>query len=275
MFQFAAGYALAKLRHEELVLDTGDFRRQKHHNGFELPIFGNLPSKDMPEKLRSSVQPQSLLQKLWSRYVRRVVRVTEPHFHFSEDFFHLTKSKHVYLEGYWQSERYFKRFEPAIRDLFTFTQTFSRESQAISTKIQAVSSVSLHVRRGDYVNNAHTNSVHGTCSLDYYRNAIGTVIRTIATPYFFVFSDDVSWARSNLELPPSTEFVSCNTGTNSWQDMALMAACQYNIIANSTFSWWAAWLNTNPRKRVIAPKQWFRTESLSTKDLYPPGWQLL
>ncbi len=144
-------------------------------------------------------------------------------------------------------------------------------------------SVSVHVRRGDYMAKGYA-SFFGTVEPSYYTKAIQNIVAQVEQPRFFVFSDQVSWCKANLNLPGNTVFVEHNTGEDSYKDLILMSKCRHNIMANSSFSWWGAWLNQNPNKRVMAPKQWFRQDyydghepvypvrQYNTNDLIPEGW---
>jgi Glycosyl transferase family 11 len=129
----------------------------------------------------------------------------------------------------------------------------------------------LHIRRGDYVQNPKASAVHGTSTLDYYSEAIQLMIGEVGMPHVFIFSDDIDWVKGNLIIPSPHTFVCQNIGADSYRDMQLMSLCKHNIIANSSFSWWGAWLNPNPEKIVIAPKQWF-VNANNTVDLLPSTW---
>ena len=141
----------------------------------------------------------------------------------------------------------------------------------ISEQIAKCNSVSLHIRRGDYVSNLEANKTHGFIGIEYYNKAISFIHEQILQPHFFVFSDDIAWARENLGLIINVVFINHNQGRSSFEDMRLMSLCKYNIIANSSFSWWGAWLNTAPDKIVITPKQWF-ANGQDTSDLMPENW---
>jgi hypothetical protein len=180
----------------------------------------------------------------------------------------------VYLSGVWQSEKYFRDYEKNIRKEITLKNAPSPEFERMKRQITQNQSVSIHVRRGDYVTKAKTNSLHGTCSPEYYRLAIKEISNNLTSPTFFIFTDDVTWTKENLQIKQNNIYVSGNKFSNA-EELILMSMCQHNIIANSTFSWWAAWLNTNPHKVVIAPKQWFATSTIDTKDLIPPNWKTL
>jgi hypothetical protein len=139
--------------------------------------------------------------------------------------------------------------------------------------MEAVESVSLHVRRGDYVSNARANAVHGTCSLAYYRQAIALVRERVIAPRFFIFSDDISWARAHLSFDdaPAT-FVDWNGPEAPQEDLRLMARCRHHVIANSSLSWWGAWLSTTPGQIVVSPRDWFSTNNDRARDVVPERW---
>jgi hypothetical protein len=134
--------------------------------------------------------------------------------------------------------------------------------------------VSVHIRRGDYVTNSHTNAVHGTCSLEYYENAINYISEKVKAPHFFVFSDDYKWALENFKNRSYPVTCISNNADKNYEDLTLMYNCKHHIIANSSFSWWGAWLNPNEDKIVIGPKQWFKSkkQSTDTKDVMPKEW---
>ena len=132
--------------------------------------------------------------------------------------------------------------------------------------------VSLHIRRGDYVSNPVTNNYHGTCSLAYYKKAVLLLKEKIENPSFFIFSDDLLWARENLDFINDMTFIDLDKSIPDHEEMHLMSQCKHNIIANSSFSWWGAWLNENSDKIVIAPKKWFSDNTINTEDLIPAKW---
>jgi hypothetical protein len=179
-----------------------------------------------------------------------------------------------YLTGYWQSEKYFSSVEAEIRKDFTFNKPLIDRNLELSAKMATCGSISLHIRRGDYVSDAQTSAILGVCPLDYYRNAVAYVADRVANPQFFVFSDDIEWARENLGLDHPSEYIDHNRGAESYCDMQLMSKCRHHIIANSSFSWWGAWLNPHADKIVVAPKRWF-AGSLDSTDLVPQTWTRL
>jgi hypothetical protein len=174
------------------------------------------------------------------------------------------------ISGNWQSETYFKDAEKEIRSDLTLKKPLSEKAEEFKKLITASNSVSIHVRRGDYAENDRTKMKHGLCSPEYYSKAIAYVNEKISSPKFFVFSDDIAWVKSNLNLPSSTVFVSGNN-ISECEELVLMSTCKHNIIANSTFSWWGAWLNTSPEKIIVAPKIWFAS-GIPENDLIPENW---
>jgi hypothetical protein len=192
------------------------------------------------------------------------------HFHFDERVLKLPDN--LCLDGYWQSEKYFLDIRDIITDEFTPAELPTDMNLRLAEQISECNSVSLHVRRGDYVANPVTARYHGACGIEYYSRAIDEIKKRVALPHLFVFSDDPGWTAANLSADIPTTFIDHNGTSSCGEDLNLMRLCGHNIIANSSFSWWGAWLNGNPGKTVIAPVQWFKEPGLNTKDLIPEGW---
>ena len=260
MFQYALGRHLAYKHKTSLQLDISEFENYKLHK-YSLKFF-NIHGDDS-EKFKKGFK-----KKIIAFFNSK----KEPHFHFSPKI--LNSPDNVYLDGYWQSEKYFKDIEPIVRQEFTLKDKFNAMDDKALTAIGTSESVSLHIRRADYVTREKTNQVHGVCSLEYYHEAIAKIVATVKNPYFFIFSDDMPWAKDNLQLNFPVSYIDHGPDKN-YEDLILMSRCKHNIIANSSFSWWGAWLNTNPFKIVIAPKKWFNDQSKNTKDLIPDGWIIL
>jgi len=175
------------------------------------------------------------------------------------------------LKGYWQSEKYFKCIEKIIRKEFSFIYPLDKRNIKISEEIKDVNSISIHVRRGDYINLPEAAKMHGgICDLNYYKKAINIIKRLVESPIFYIFSDDINWCINNLEVEKNAKYINWNKRQENYRDMQLMMLCKHNIIANSTFSWWGAWLNNNEKKIVIAPKKWFN--KLKADDIIPDKW---
>jgi hypothetical protein len=275
MFQYAAGKSLSLKFRVPLKLNTRDFLGYQLHQGFELNrlfICSNeiATENDLTEVL--SWQRVKIVQRVLRRPQLKSLRhksfVVEPSFSYWSGINQLEGNSFLY--GHWQSEKYFIEFAESIRRDFTYILPFSDQNAEIADKISRVNSISLHVRRGDYVSNSK-NVFIGVCSLEYYQKAIENIKALVDAPVFFVFSDDIDWAKNNLNLDKSTVFIDHNKSIESYNDMRLMSLCKHNIIANSTFSWWGAWLNVNPEKIVISPKQWF-ANGQDDADLIPSKW---
>lgn len=178
----------------------------------------------------------------------------------------------AYLQGYWQTDKYFSEIDAVLRRDLTLKGGLSREGAALAEEMGGRLSVSIHVRRGDYVANAHTNSFHGVVSRAYLNAAMETMIDRRPGAAFYVFTDDPDWARKNLSAAAEIIFVSDRVSVSDAEELVLMGRCRHHILSNSSYSWWGAWLNPNRQKTVIAPTPWFRSANNDTKDLYGADW---
>ena len=276
MFQYAAARAIAYRTGSELLLDVSayDNFRLFPFSLRHLNIRADVASADDVYRIRRA-HSRSPLARLSRRFPSlrpfcRNIVATERHFHFDPAIVRLRGN--VYLDGYWQSEKYFQDIADTIRAELTVSTPPDRFNETMAERIRGAESVSLHIRRGDYVSNPDANAFHGSCDLAYYKAAVANIADGGVRPEIFVFSDDPAWARENLELAHPTTYVVQEDPSRSFDDMRLMSFCSHHIIANSTFSWWGAWLGTNPYKRVIAPRQWFQGSDWNTDDLIPSSW---
>ena len=266
LFQYAAGRALADHLGCELVLDSryvaGSADRGDCFDHFAQARFSR--DADLPPAKSDG----AVRYGLWRTFGR------SPRFHrerglgFDPAFFDLPPD--TYLHGYWQSQKYFAPIiDPLRRDL-SFTTDLDAANAEMATQIAgAPNPVALHVRRGDYV----ASGSYAACSPAYYRAATDLLAGKIGTPLTcFVISNDPAWARAHLDLGQETVFVDLNDEKTGHFDLHLMTLCAHNVIANSTFSWWGAWLNDTPGKCVVAPKNWFAKDALSNPDICPDDW---
>lgn len=196
--------------------------------------------------------------------------VKEPFFHFFKNA--LLAPEDCYLDGYWQSEKYFKESRKELLSELKLCSSLSEKSKEIESRINESQSVSIHVRRGDYISDPHNQNIYETCGADYYLKAMDKIAETVKRPVFYVFSDEPDWFMKNIHSSYSVEYITHNLGKDSYQDLHLMSLCNHNIIANSSFSWWGAWLNPSDKKIVIAPRSWFKDKRKDTKDLIPQSW---
>jgi hypothetical protein len=178
----------------------------------------------------------------------------------------------VVLHGYWQSHKYFSDIEPVLRQDLRFLDGPDERNREILQQIRDCEAVCVHVRRGDYVSIPLFAQTIGSCDVQYYRRAVERLSQAVVRPHFFVFSDDPEWARCELTFPGPTHVVDHNLGKSDTEDLRLMAACRHFIIANSSFSWWGAWLADSPNKTVVAPVQWFVHDKSPPEDRIPAQW---
>ncbi|WP_154114989.1 alpha-1,2-fucosyltransferase [Vibrio cincinnatiensis] len=274
LFQYATGKALAKKLSCELALDLSFYPTQTLRK-YELDKF-NIEARIATTKeitlagggndivsrlmrkfgLTSIIFPQYIKERESIKYVDKIDQCQSG----------------AFLDGYWQNPRYFSQIKAELVQELTPKHSLSTPALIWKERIAPSStSVSLHVRRGDYVDNAHTNSVHGTCGLDYYRAAVNKVLETVENPTFYVFSDDIEWCKENLGSLGQLVYIADTQ--SAIDDLMLMSFCQHHIIANSTFSWWAAWLAGDGV--VVAPIKWFTSELRINKEIFPQKWLIL
>lgn len=239
MFQYAYAKSLQQKGYD-VQIDLSKFKTYKLHGGYQLDTYKiDLESAASFDtflsliKLKKNVKEKSLL--------------------FDENLLKLKGNE--FVKGYFQTEKYFESIREILLEQFTIKTEFSKSTEAYVKAIhQHKNSCSLHIRRGDYISDEKANSVHGTCNLDYYAAAIKLINEKYDNTHFFVFSDDIAWTKENLQLENATYI---DHKTIPHEDLFLMSLCKHNITANSSFSWWGAWLNEHQHKTVIAPKKWF------------------
>jgi len=290
MFQYAAAKALAHRSGTDVAIDVSAFE------GYQLRNF-MLDRLQIPElvsvdgRLLAPSAPRNFSAFRWRGGVNRILSrfgikasantagtYIEPHFHFDPAFLELKDP--VFLFGYFQSERYFEEISEDLRRYFQPRELLGPEAQGITETLARVETpVSIHIRRGDYVASAETARVHGTLGPDYYRKAVDLVkYRAGGKITLFVFSDDMPAAADLLRFYTGEIVEVHGDPARPWEDMALMARCRHHVIANSSFSWWGAWLNPSPDKTIVAPRAWFAPVALRQRnicDLCPSGWILI
>ena len=281
MFQYAAGLRLAIYRNVDLLLDVSLFENQGRDvtpRKFELNCFVGL-QKFAPKLKTFLYSSNSPVAKGGRSIIGKIngsapVYYREKSFFFDQDVLGLPSK--VYLDGYWQSEKYFLSEEDLIRSAFRFITPPRGENRRIAKEIASKNSISVHFRRGDYASCKKTSSFHGILGLDdYYYKAIRYLSERVESPHLYIFSDDPDWVESNFHLSIPYEIIRHNDTNHGHEDLRLMSLCHNHVIANSSFSWWGAWLSDSQDKRVIAPKNWFADNSIDTRDLIPSSWELL
>lgn len=269
MFQYACYKALQK-EHTNVKADLSSYIVDKPHNGYELASIFNLKLNTI-SPFKENIY--NFNNRKWIyRKLRKIpflnINLIEEQKYFMHDPSIFTSTNSGYYVGFWQNEGYFANISEDIRKDFEFKPLKNQKNIEILNKINEYQSVSVHVRRGDYVNHP---SFGGICERKYYIDAIKQIKLKIHNPKFFIFSNDIDWCNKNLDFDDA-EFISWNNATDSYIDMQLMSACKHNIIANSSFSWWGAWLNNNLNKIVIGPRKWINDPGYDTSTILPKDW---
>lgn len=277
MFQYAAGRRLAMRRATDLKLDLGAYKHSPNR-AFALSSFPIAAREAEIDEVRRLTHP-TFSARIIGRLLRRPPRrpaslVVERGPAFDPSV--LALPNEVYLAGYWQSERYFADAGEVIRTELRPADPLDATSRRVAEAIDSRPALSVHVRRGDYVTSASARETHGTCSPDYYRRAAAFVANRVEGCHAFVFSDEPDWARDHLDLGglPVT-IVADGTPRAAAADLALMVRCRHHVVANSSFSWWGAWLSGDPGRIVVAPRRWFASADFEDRDLVPRTWSRL
>jgi len=281
MFQYACGKAISTRLGVELKLDIQHVidrtpREEFTFRDYELGVF------NVYEQIVTSKELSRFVPNLWNaneiaKHYYKLKRLflgntlyrEKLKFSYNKELYSVRDN--TYLYGYFQTENYFSEFKNDILNSFTLRNALGERNESFISQMKNENSVSIHIRRGDY-----ENSVFELLSLEeYYLKAIETIKEKIESPIFYFFTNDVVWVEKNFNsLDINKTIVYINTGTQSYKDMILMSNCKHNIIANSSFSWWGAWLNQNANKTVIAPQKWFKIGQYvdTTYNLIPENW---
>jgi hypothetical protein len=251
MFQYAYAKSL-DVKGINVKLDLSEIKKYKLHGGYQL------------DKFNITVEHVKKLKLLFFKL--------NPFYHFKEKNLMFDKNllqfnSDKYVKGYFQSEKYFLNIRETLLENFTFNKKKTNSTNKYIDQIKKIeNSCSIHIRRGDYVTNLETNQIHGICSLKYYEKGIQLIMKKYKNVKFYIFSDDISWAKKNLKI---TDSVFIDHKCTPHEDLYLMSICKHNITANSSFSWWGAWLNKNKSKTVIAPTHWYKTKN---NEIVPKNW---
>ena len=261
MFQYAFARNLSIETKSDLRIDLSFLQKKDQPEGFvfrnyDLDIFNVKENFDLPENVE-------------------IITVNEPHYEYSQQVTdsvinNLNNNKNTLILGYWQSPKYFEKNEDTIRKEFSLKLGIENKSNLLKIRedINTKKSVAINIRRTDYLN----NGFHGVMGKEYVDSAISIIENQIENPHYFIFSDDIKWCEENLKYNNST-IVSHDYKGEKFEDyMMLMSECNHFIIPNSSFAWWSAWLNNNPDKIVISPKNWFANSGMNTNDLIPESW---
>ena len=271
MFQYAYAKALEQKGYE-VKLDISAFETYKLHGGYQLDKYNvdlAIANKYEIDKYVKKGMFSKVLSKLG---LGNSDIVKEKSLLFEENFFRFNDNK--YIDGYFQCEMYFLYIKNTLLKEFIIKNNLARYTEKLKSDIfKAGKSCSLHIRRGDYISDEKSNIIHGTCSLDYYKNAMNVLNDKFIDIKYFVFSDDINWVKKNLQVDNAV-YIDSDEKRIPHEDIYLMSLCSHNIIANSSFSWWGAWLNQNENKIVIAPQKWFNDENMymQSSDIVPKSW---
>ena len=268
MFQYACGKSLSIKNNTEL--------------GIEKTLFKNYELRDfLLDKFNTKYKAPNyskLQRNLISNYYIRAVlfylnkfKIFQFGLFFEKEDFKYNKkieSPNIkFIYGYWQSVDYFENIRKELLKDFTLKERLDTINKELMEEIRSSNSISLHVRRGDYLKMKDSENGHGLCSLEYYDNAIKYISKEVLNPHFYVFSDDIDWVKNSLKIPFPVTFIN-NNYKNPEKDLILMKNCKHNITANSSFSWWGSWLNENLNKIVVMPSKWMNNLEIPKGLIY-------
>jgi hypothetical protein len=273
MFQYAAAKALAKKLETKFALDLSFLKKDPKgaytKRDFELDAF-KMQIPIMPESFENYFIHWNYKRFFNIRYLMSGYKLyKEKAFVFDKDFFELGKK--IYLIGIFQNEKYFTHIRNELLIDFQFRDELLSGIKHLEKEVIENNSVAVHVRRGDYIKNPNALNYHGICSMDYYTNAMNYMKSKINSPVFYIFSDDIEYCKKSFK----DKNVVFMENQNAYQDMHLMKTCRHHIIANSSFSWWGAWLSEYPEKMVIAPKYWLREKEARLLNVVPENWLVM
>jgi hypothetical protein len=266
MFQYASAYAVAKKNNTELRLDISWYEERNSSvwtMNYALDCFDI--SAQIIHPMEYTLVPRIGFRQMLNS--NNLIEYKESGMPYDPAVFYA--GNRLVMDGYWQSEKYFLHYRQDILKEFAFASGLKGKNRDVVRRIVNTNAASLHVRRGDYANHAQTTVTHGLMPLDYYAAAVKHIQTQVPDVIVFVFSDEPEWCEENIVVDAPMVFVSGNKGH---EDMQLMSMCKHHILANSSFSWWGAWLNPSKEKIVIAPKKWFNDTSLDSKDIVPKSW---
>ena len=277
MFQYSTAFALSRKYNTKILIDKSFINNR-------FPISNYTFRKYELDIVFNTYEKESILSKFSSKY-KILNKIIHPYFYdiinkiiYKKNYIKEINWKYikniwnnVYLNWYWQTSDYFKEYENEIKNIFEVKTKISQKNQEILNTItnNFLNTVSIHIRRWDYISNQNASSWHGTCNNDYYTKAINIIKEQINNPLFIVFSDDIDWVKNNMIFSDNTIFIEWN----KWEDdLRLMYNCGNHIIANSSFSWWGAYLWKNKNKIIIAPSKWLNEINYNTSNILPDNW---
>jgi len=281
MFQYALGRKLSIINNEDLRFDLTFLLDRMHRDNFvfrdyDLDIFSlSCPITFLSRISKNISVGPFIFSEVFYQLGKRLFpkRFLAEHRNYFYDDTIFSGQKSLYLVGYWQSYKYFYDIEDVLKKELVFCNSLVGDSLDLYENIRSTNSICVNVRRADYVNNPKANAFHGVLGMDFYYQAISIMIEKVHNPYFFIFSDDIEWCRNNFNINYPVFFVDHSyKGPKFSYYLQLMISCRNFIIPNSTFAWWAAWLNNDKEKVVIAPKEWVKNKDINIDDVLPLEW---
>jgi len=272
LFQFIIGYILAKKNKITLRINIDRFN--SYDKQFELDKFPEIYKLNIPKikknKFCKILKISGIYKIINFFFLLDKQEFEKSPFIFNRDLLKKKIVKNVSIVGFFQSEKYFIHYKKIVLKLLRFSKIKDKLHQKYLNLINNKNSVAIHIRRGDYLNDPKVRCIHGILGSDYYKKSINYIKKKVKNPFFFIFSDDIELVKKNFSFFNNKKYIFIDT-KSSINDLYLMSNCKHFIIANSTFSWWGAWLSKNKRKIVCAPKRWLRAR-ISTPDIIPESW---
>jgi hypothetical protein len=280
LFQYAAARSLIN-ESDKVYLDHRFLEQNNTDNEhftarrYELHIFKNLKAANASKWQINRFTSQSVYFRLLRRLFGYKVKYIQQQENEYVELPAVSANPKIYLDGYFQSEKYFQHLLPGLIREFEFPRLDDYNESLKQEIINTPNSVSIHIRRGDYLKSSKVSAIHGTLPYAYYQKAIDILSAKFSGLKLFIFSEDIEWAKEKFK-GGNIHFFDHNRSADSWKDMALMAQCKHHIIANSSFSWWGAWLAKN-KGDVFAPANWFNPLKVNFKieDFIPASWTIL
>lgn len=274
LFQYASAKTMAERLNKKLYIDLG------YYNKYDDRTFKLKDIYDIDDEVLTYNEIPLIYKFYNNKYINYIIRKLKPQlgkkykficqygFDIDNRLFLKYDKENVYLDGYWQNEEYFKDCSKYIRNKFTLKEELYQNIFDTVKDIKKSNSISVHIRRGDYMNKKNIE-IYGLCPIEYYSRAIEYIASNVENPVFYFFSDDIEWVKNNIKIKYESLYIDSNY--NDYEELYMMSNCKHNIIANSSFSWWGAWMNNNKEKIVIAPKKW--TNKLNTSEqILPKEW---
>lgn len=272
LFQYAAGLALSNKHKTALKINT-NFKTQDTVRKLALTHFNLDVNQADPIEINQLYPSSNLKRKIQAILpTSQKSFYKEKKFSFQSNFSQLSSS--VYLKGYWQSELYFSSIDSIIKEKYLLEPNCYKNALDFIQQLSLQESVSIHVRKGDYLK-APYNTVYAELNNEYYKRAIEFLKEICPSIKTYVFTDDPAWVEAHLDLGIPFELASGKKTNSMFEDFQAMRSCKYHVIANSSFSWWTAWLSAHQDKQVVAPRNWFKDIQEDTTDLIPKSWNIL